>query len=67
MPKWNILSGWQRQLVRIGKYFGVVSEKDADEWTEDDYQPFYFDMNSEGEIFAVAGYPEDGDEEEILD
>jgi|TARA_R110002020_G_scaffold16143_1_gene57162 hypothetical protein len=55
MPKWDL-------LVRIGKYFGVVPKKDADDWTEDDYQPFYFEISEDGELFAVAEDLEDEEE-----
>ena len=58
--KWDL-------ALRLAKYFGVISPRKSDEWVEDEYQPFYFEVNSDGELFAVSGHPEDGDEEDILD
>ena len=52
---WNI-------AVRLAEYFGIISQKKSDEWVEDNYQPFYFEISEDGELFAVAGDLENEEE-----
>ena len=54
--KWDL-------AVRIGKYFGVIPKKDADKFVESDYQPFYFELGPDGELFAVAEDLNDDEDE----
>ena len=58
--KWDL-------AVRIAKYFGVIPEDKANEWVEDDYLPFYFELGENGELFVVAGDPDEESEETILE
>jgi len=57
--KWDI-------AVRLAKYFGIISSKKSDEWVENDYRPFYFEINDDGELFAVPVELDDEDEKETL-
>jgi|TARA_R100001530_G_C4273557_1_gene143727 hypothetical protein len=58
--KWDL-------AIRIGKYFGVIPEDKANEWVEDDYVPFYFELGEDGELFVVAGDADEEPEETFLE
>ena len=44
--KWDV-------LVRLGKYFGVIDEKDADIWVQSEELPFYLEVDEDGRLWAV--------------
>jgi|TARA_R110000824_G_scaffold27514_1_gene93496 hypothetical protein len=37
----------------LGKYFGVIDEKDADIWVQSEELPFYLEVDEDGRLWAV--------------
>lgn len=43
---------WKTSVL-LGKYFGVISEEEADEWIDPDELPFDFEVDEEGRIWVI--------------
>ena len=53
--------------VRIGRYFGIFSEKEAKRWVGDESVAFYLEVDGDGNLFATPGDSEDDLEDDFLE